>query len=166
MSFAPEIQGAIRAQIADCLVAVVCQRLSYNAQAKLLIPTLEIMMANTAVKASIRSGSLSQLGTAIQTGADDGMWSFDRYRRWVDQKRDWVRPTDAARLEDTKDQAPPRNASSPLPKLSTRPAAPKAQTQSSSGEPDLAASRIEISVEEVDLESLAKQIASEDESNE
>jgi len=29
-SFSPEVQGGVRAQLADCLVAVICQRLRYR----------------------------------------------------------------------------------------------------------------------------------------
>ncbi|MFC4313583.1 type IV pilus twitching motility protein PilT [Steroidobacter flavus] len=93
MSFAAEIQGSIRAQIADCLVAVVCQRLEYLQDYHLRVPLCEVLMANSNAKGTIRSGAFSQLATVIQSGGEDGMWSFDRYRRWMEQKRDWVMPS-------------------------------------------------------------------------
>ncbi len=94
-SFAPEIQGAVRAQIADSLVGVVCQRLTYLPQFQLRIPQCEILTANTAAKATIRAGQFSQIQSVIQSGGEDGMYSFERYQKWIDSKRDWVKPSQA-----------------------------------------------------------------------
>ena len=162
MSFSPEIQGSIRAQIADCLVAVICQRLTYHPQFRILVPTLEIMMANTSVKASIRSGAISQLGNAIQTGSEDGMFSFDRYKRWIDQKKDWVRPSDVTPLDDSKDAAPPRENLGFVAPSRPKIQGPKRLTHESETVHASDTNRIEISVDEVDLEALAKQIAETD----
>jgi twitching motility protein PilT len=93
MSFPAEIQGSIRAQVADCLVAVVCQRLEYLRDYQLRVPLCEVLIANSNAKGTIRGGAFSQLATVIQSGGEDGMWSFDRYRRWMEQKRDWVMPS-------------------------------------------------------------------------
>jgi len=93
MSFPAEIQGSIRAQIADSLVAVVCQRLEYLQDYHLRVPLCEVLIANSNARGTIRGGSFSQLATVIQSGGEDGMWSFDRYRRWMEQKKDWVMPS-------------------------------------------------------------------------
>jgi twitching motility protein PilT len=98
LSFPAEIQGSIRAQLADCLVGVVCQRLTYNPQLQLRIPLCEILTANSNAKASIRAGQFGQLLSAIQTGGEDGMWSFERYQRWIDQKKEWAKPSQAQAL--------------------------------------------------------------------
>ena len=95
MSFPAEIQGSIRAQLADCLVGVVCQRLDFLEAYQLRVPRCEILVANIAAKGTLRSGALSQIPNVIQAGAEDGMWSFDRYRRWMEQKKDWVMPAAA-----------------------------------------------------------------------
>ncbi|MBC7397814.1 MAG: Flp pilus assembly complex ATPase component TadA, partial [Bdellovibrionales bacterium] len=163
LSFPSDNQPAIRAQIADCLVAVVCQRLIYLPDRKIRVPVLEIMMGSTAIKASIRSGAISQLTSAIQTGGDDGMYSFDRYRRWVDQKKDWVSPAQAAPLIDTTSletaQVPADPARRPNASSSGRSmlvSAPLSETSEGG-----ASGRIEIEVDDADLERLARQIASE-----
>src|SRR5689334_1144401 len=91
MSFPAEIQGNIRAQIADCLVGVVCQRLDYLAEVRLRIPRCEVLTGTLAAKATVRSGHMSQIANVIQSGGEDGMWNFDRYQRWMEQKKDWVR---------------------------------------------------------------------------
>lgn len=93
MSFPAEIQGSIRAQIADCLVGVVCQRLDFLPDYGICAPRCEILIANSAAKGTIRAGQFSHIATVIQAGGEDGMWSFDRYQRWMAQKTDWNLPT-------------------------------------------------------------------------
>jgi twitching motility protein PilT len=108
MSFAPEIQGSVRAQLADCLVGVLCQRLDYLEAQQLRVPHCELMLANSAVRGTIRSGQMGQLSNVIQSGGEDGMWSFDRYQRWMAQHKDWVRPAAVALVAD--DPAPATRA--------------------------------------------------------
>jgi twitching motility protein PilT len=92
MSFPSDIQGGIRAQLADCLVGVVCQQLDFLPQHRLLVPRCEILTASSGAKGTIRAGQFSQIANVLQAGGEDGMWSFDRYQRWMQQKRDWVLP--------------------------------------------------------------------------
>jgi len=160
MSFTGDMQPSIRAQIADCLVAVVCQRLTYLPQYKIQVPVLEIMMANSAVKSGIRQGNLSQLNSAIQTGGEDGMWAFDRYRRWVDAKKDWVRPSDVQPLDDHKDMI--RDAPVIAPLKVSAPSSSRPKVSSPSVVSPSQTDRIEISVADDDLEELAKKIAEEE----
>jgi twitching motility protein PilT len=113
MSFAPEIQGSIRAQLADCLVGVLCQRLDFLPAYHLRVPRCELMLSNSASKGTIRAGHLSHLGNVIQSGGEDGMWSFDRYQRWMEQRHDWVTEARAAgREQQAKVMAPPSPRSS------------------------------------------------------
>ncbi len=140
MSFPAEIQGGIRAQLADCLVGIVCQRLEFLAEFRLRVPVCEILLPSAASKGTIRGGQFSQIANVLQTGGDAGMWNFDRYQRWVAQKKDWVQPTLATPLPED------RVASSAL-KIQ-RPAAPAPKDDS-----------VEIAIdEEVDLDELAKRI--------
>jgi twitching motility protein PilT len=96
MSFPAEIQSSIRAQIADCIVGIVCQRLEYLPAYQLRVPRCEIMIGNSAAKGTIRAGQFSQMANVLQAGGEDGMWSFDRYQRWIEQKTDWVMPARAS----------------------------------------------------------------------
>lgn len=91
MSFPSEIQDSIRAQLADCLVGVVCQRLDFLDACQLLVPHCELLLATSAAKATIRSGHISQIASVIQSGGDEGMWTFERYRLWMERKHDWMR---------------------------------------------------------------------------
>ena len=148
MSFSPEIQGSILAQIADCLVGVVCQRLDFLSEYRLRVPRCEVLTASTATKGTIRSGQFSQIPTVIQSGGEQGMWSFDRYQRWIAQKRDWVAPGSDHRIPEgfvaERDVvATPSSSTIPAPK-----------TAATSKEP------IEISIDDdgTDLADLAKRL--------
>jgi twitching motility protein PilT len=92
MSFPPDIQGNIRAQLADCLVGVVCQRLEYLEQWHLRVPRCEMLLASSGAKGTIRAGQFGGIANVIQSGGDEGMWTFERYQRWMEQQREWVRP--------------------------------------------------------------------------
>jgi twitching motility protein PilT len=105
MSFPAEIQGSIRAQLADCLVGVVCQRLEFLESQRMRVPQCEILFANIAAKGTIRTGQMSQIANVIQAGGEDGMWTFDRYQRWMAQKTDWKHPVAAAPIPETRGSA-------------------------------------------------------------
>jgi twitching motility protein PilT len=95
MSFPSDIQGSIRAQLADCLVGVVCQRLQYLDRWQTRVPQCEILIPNSGARGLIRAGQFSQITNAIQSGGEEGMWTFERYQRWIDQQKEWVRPAAA-----------------------------------------------------------------------
>jgi twitching motility protein PilT len=125
MSFPAEIQSSIRAQLADCLVGVVCQRLDYLEHLHLRVPRCEVLLGSTAARGTIRAGQLSQIGNVIQSGGEDGMWTFDRYQRWMEHKKDWVRPqppTASDRAEPLSASPAPRQV--PGPPRTTRTEAP------------------------------------------
>jgi twitching motility protein PilT len=166
MSFPAESQSSVRAQLADCLIGVVCQRLTYQPQSQILVPHLEILVANSGVKSHIRTGAFGQIPTSLQTGANDGMWSFERYQRWIDQKRDWIKPSQASPIEDLKVSAPsftsamPRRPEAHQEHSQTKVARPRASTSSSSSSSSQDG-RIEIDISDADfeLEELGKKIA-------
>lgn len=95
MAFPADLQSNIRAQLADSLVGVLCQRLDFLEGPQLRVPRCELLLASSGAKGAMRSGQFSQLANVIQSGGDDGMWTFDRYQRWMEQNHDWVRPTAA-----------------------------------------------------------------------
>ena len=92
MSFPSDIQGSIRAQLADCLVGVVCQRLEYLERWQMRVPRCEVLLPNSGARGTIRAGQFGQISNVIQSGGDEGMWTFDRYQRWMEQQREWARP--------------------------------------------------------------------------
>lgn len=90
MSFQGEQQNSILAQIADCLIGVVSQRLHFLRDVKMLVPCCEILFANHAVRNLIRKGEISKLAGVLQTGAAEGMMTFDRYENWIGERNDWL----------------------------------------------------------------------------
>jgi twitching motility protein PilT len=93
-AFPAEVQSGICGQLADCLAAVVCQRLRYRADLKMRIPECEILLPSSGVRGTIRMGQFSRLATALEGGGQEGQWTLARYRAWLDSKKDWVLPTD------------------------------------------------------------------------
>jgi len=97
MSFPADLQASVRAQLADCLVGICSQRLEFLAAHRLRVPRCEILLPSSGARGTIRAGNFSQITNVIQSGGEEGMWTFDRYQRWIEQQSDWARPApDAA----------------------------------------------------------------------
>ncbi len=91
-SFAPEIQPSVCAQLADSLVAVVCQRLRWFPERSALAPECEVLMATTQARSIVRQGQFFKIPTALETGGHDGCWTFPRYREWLEKRTEWASP--------------------------------------------------------------------------
>ena len=151
MAFPAEIQSSIRAQLADALVGVVCQRLEFLGAVQLRVPKCEILFGSSAAKGTIRSAQMSQIANVILSGGEDGMWTFDRYQRWMEQKSDWVRPAARATgAETSKFVSVPKAAPS-------GPSSPASAPQTPSTSTTAADSPTEITInEDIDLDELAE----------
>ena len=160
MSFPAEIQGSIRAQLADALVGVVCQRLEFLVALQIRVPKCEILFGSSAAKGTIRSGQMSQIANVILSGGEDQMWTLDRYQRWMEQKSEWVRParfaatagpTDAVKVVNVpKQPETPRAGRSPA-------AIPATGFESPARSTGSADSPVEFNIEEeLDLNELAE----------
>lgn len=75
--FPPHQQQQVKMQLANVLLGVVSQRLIPRAQGG-RIAACEIMVANSAVRNTIREGKTHQLTNIIQTSAAEGMISMDK----------------------------------------------------------------------------------------
>ena len=138
-AFAPQQQPSVCAQLAECLVAVVCQRLVYRPDLGIRVPECEILRNTGPVTAILRTTHLQKLETAITTGAADGMWTRERYRRWLDTVDTFnittrrPKPFGEQAVSDT----PPSPSSMPptpvtkAPEHQTAPAAPRQRTTQS-----------------------------------
>lgn len=89
-SFPAEVQASVCAQVADALVAVVCQRLVYKEKAHGVVPECEILQASTPVRAIIRQRNFAMLPTALESGGSDGQFTWERYREWLAHRRDFA----------------------------------------------------------------------------
>ncbi len=76
-SFPAHQQGQIRAQLAETLIAIVSQRLIPRVSGG-LIPAVEVMIANHAVRNLIRESKAHEINLVIETSLDEGMMSLDR----------------------------------------------------------------------------------------
>jgi twitching motility protein PilT len=88
-SFPAEIQSSVCAQLADCLVAVISQRLQYRPDLRIQVPECEVLMPSHPIKNFIRRGEFFKVVSAMETGAEQGMWTFQRYRTWMDARKNW-----------------------------------------------------------------------------
>jgi len=112
-AFPSEIQSAMRAQLADCLLAVICQRLRFRADLQIRVPECEVLVATHAVKSFIRQGDFFKIASAIEIGADHGMWSFQRYQSWLEKRTNWFVPERDESQEAESVIIPERPASHP-----------------------------------------------------
>ncbi len=119
-AFPAEIQSAICAQLADTLIAVISQRLRFREDLNIRVPECEILMATNAVKNFIRTREFFKIITAVETGADHGMWTFQRYARWLDGRTNFFIP--AQNPESPEDKMPEDlPAAAPLPMAAPSP---------------------------------------------
>ena len=100
-AFPAEIQSAVCAQLSDCLVAVISQRLRFRQDLNIVVPECEILMATHAVKNFIRTREFFKVITAIETGADHGMWTFQRYAKWLETRTNLFIPGQNAEPPDS-----------------------------------------------------------------
>lgn len=76
--FPPYQQTQIRSQLASVLEGVLCQVLVPRRDGRGVIPAVEVMLANAAVRNLIREGKIFQLPNVIRTGSEAGMQTLDR----------------------------------------------------------------------------------------
>ncbi|MBI1177549.1 PilT/PilU family type 4a pilus ATPase [bacterium] len=105
-AFPADIQNSIAAQVADCLVGVVCQRLRYRADLNITLPELEILRPTNPVKAHIRSRDFFKISSVMETGAEAGMWTFARYQAWMAKKSDWHVPKAGSPAVEVSEERP------------------------------------------------------------
>jgi twitching motility protein PilT len=165
MSFPSDIQASIRAQLADCLVGLSCQRLDFLSAHRLLVPHCEILLPSSGAKGTIRAGNFSQIANVLQSGGDEGMWTFDRYHRWMEQVTEWARPAPStapaksaeARSAPSETSFRPGAKASMAARAPPQPAAPKsAQSRPAAASPAPADDVFEVPAEEMDLAELAE----------
>jgi twitching motility protein PilT len=111
-AFPSDVQSAVRAQLADCLVAVICQRLRFRADLKMLVPECEILIPTIPIKSFIRNGDFFKIVQTMETGAEQGMWTWQRYQTWLENKKTWHFPDPGEEAESD-----PAETSAGLPPL-------------------------------------------------
>lgn len=159
-AFPAEIQNSVCAQLADCLVAVIAQRLRFRPDLNIRVPECEILMPNNPVKAHIRSREFFKIISDLEIGAEAGMWTWDRYRRWLEKRTQWSVPGQSAEPPDSETNE--TEIAGPVPaNLPPLPAASKPAKPEAAGAPKLASpppARIEIEPVEGGLGELIKKL--------
>jgi twitching motility protein PilT len=150
-AFPSEIQGNVAAQLADCLLAVISQRLSFRSDLNMRVPECEVLMSTHAVKHFIRTRDFFKIPSALETGAEQGMWSLTRYRAWMEARKKW-------HVQGINPEPPEADASGPalpaedLPAFT--PASPRARASSPSA--PAGTGRIEIEPDETEFGKILK----------
>ncbi len=75
--FKAEEREQVRRQLAGTLQAVICQRMVPTVNGK-MTPALEIMINSPLIRKMLEENRLDKLTIAIETGADDGMCTFNQ----------------------------------------------------------------------------------------
>ena len=149
-AFPAEIQGGVCSQLADCLVAVISQRLIFRQDLNMRVPECEVMVANHAVKNFIRTRDFFKITSSLETGADHGMWTLQRYRSWLQNRKKWHMPNEPA-------EAPDSEPTGEVPHLPPMPAAIKStKTAEAQKTGPGTGGRIEIEPEEGDWGKILK----------
>jgi len=91
-AFPSEVRQGICAQLADVLVAALCQRLVLRPSLGVRVPELELLTATRPARSIVREGQFFKLPSVMQTGRRGGMWTLELYRAWLDARDDWSIP--------------------------------------------------------------------------
>jgi twitching motility protein PilT len=170
-AFPAESQSGVCAQLADSLVAVICQRLMFREELKMQVPECEVLIPTHAVKNFIRRGEFFKIVTTMETGAEQGMWTYQRYRTWLDSRKAWNRASDGLEDEPAGELGaveefrtaplPPPMASAPLSTPASRtPAATRPASPAPTGAPRTKENLLEIQPEEGGLEAIISKLKS------
>jgi twitching motility protein PilT len=125
-AFPAEIQNSVAAQLADCLLAVISQRLRFRPDLNIRVPECEILLMTHAVKNFIRNRDFFKIVSSLETGAEHGMWSFQRYRSWLERRSNWAIPDQSPEPPDS-EPAENKPAMAPLPALTSAAKTPAAE---------------------------------------
>jgi twitching motility protein PilT len=99
-AFPAEIQNNVAAQLADCLIGVVSQRLQFRPGLNICVPECEVLMSTLPIKNFIRNRDFFKIVNSVETGAEHGMWTFQRYRAWLDKRTSFHLPSREPEVEE------------------------------------------------------------------
>jgi twitching motility protein PilT len=151
-AFSPEIQASVCAQLADCLVGVISQRLVFRNDLNMRVPECEVVVANHPIKNFVRTRDFFKIASALETGAEHGMWTFQRYRTWLQNRKKWHMPNEPAEAPDSEPVGEvPNLPAMPAVVNTAKTASPEKPTTQSGG-----GGRIEIEPEEGDWGKILK----------
>jgi twitching motility protein PilT len=124
------------------------------------VPECEILMPTNAIKNFIRNRDFFKIVSALETGGEHGMWSFQRYRTWLENRTRWnnpeqnPEPPDSEPAEETGMQAVP--ALAPVAAKVARPERKVEPAPAPGATPAKTAGRIEIEPDESEFGKILK----------
>ena len=126
--------------------AVISQRLRFRPELNIRVPECEILLPTHAVKSFIRNRDFFQIPSSLEPGGDHGMWTLQRYRTWLDNRKNWYVPGKTAEPADDAAADPsPTSARPPAFPIASKPFKPEPKPGSLAPPPaDKASTRIEI----------------------
>jgi hypothetical protein len=92
-------------------------------------------MATHAVKNFIRNRDFFKIVSSLETGADHGMWTFQRYRGWLDRRKVWSLPNQPEEPPDSDTSESDPALPAALPKPATAPRQPEGRESQLALEP-------------------------------
>jgi twitching motility protein PilT len=119
-AFPAEIQNNVAAQLADCLIGVISQRLVFRPGLNICVPECEVLTSTMPIKNFIRNRDFFKIVNSVETGAEHGMWTFQRYRAWLDKRTNFQAPAREAEPEEEETPTP----ANPAPRISVAAATP------------------------------------------
>lgn len=112
-AFPAEVQNSVAAELADCLIGVIAQRLQFKPDLNIRVPECEVLLSTNPIKNFIRNRDFFKVPSILETGAEHGMWTFQRYRSWLEKRTNFHIPDKASELPPD-DSAPPSVELPPL----------------------------------------------------
>src|SRR5580658_7180953 len=112
-AFPAEIQNNVAAQLADCLIGVVSQRLQFRPGLNICVPECEVLISTLPIKNFIRNRDFFKIVNSVETGAEHGMWTFQRYRGWLDKRTSFQTSSREPEITEEEDTAPATPAPRP-----------------------------------------------------
>jgi twitching motility protein PilT len=159
-AFPAEIQSGVSAQLADCLLAVISQRLRFRPEINMRVPECEILMPTNAIKNFIRNRDFFKIVSALETGGEHGMWSFQRYRTWLENRTRWNNPEQNPEPPDSEPAEEPGAGTVPaLAPVAAKVARPERKVEpspASTATPAKTSGRIEIEPDESEFGKILK----------
>lgn len=112
--FPPEQQEQIRVMLSESLLAVIAQTLIKLSYEPGRVALLEVLLNNKAIANLIREGKTFQILSALQTGINQGMLTYEHsMKKLVDQKL--ISPKDAAAFFSEAKEPQPTSTTTPPP---------------------------------------------------
>jgi twitching motility protein PilT len=142
-AFPSEIQNSVAAQLADCLAVVIAQRLRFRPDLNIRVPECEILMPTNPVKAHIRNRDFFRITSVLETSAEHGMWTFQRYSQWLDKRTQWFVPGQIPESPDGEMEELPATTIPPAGVAPTKPALQESKQKMPAANP-ASGGRIEI----------------------